>query len=248
MSESADTILAVPAGPVLRSPKGPTVCSLHRPSAETLVLGPARRAGGWPSRADMSLGGWLVGWAFLSGMILMGGLLWLLILGLALCLPVYWATTALESGLWGDMALAVLLEAGLLALLVLAVLAVASTGRWVTFDRRRGLLTVSKRPFGWRRPPRVVQSRPLSDVKAVQLVYGGISEQVLPQSPYDDHSPLITQQYDWYEFDLVFRDPTVPRMSIASGPDWVWMRQAGREVAEFLGVPLIDHLYHGPST
>jgi hypothetical protein len=76
----------------------------------------------------MSLGGWLVGWAFLSGMILMGGLLWLLILGLALCLPVYWATTALESGLWGDMALAVLLEAGLLALLVLAVLAVASHG------------------------------------------------------------------------------------------------------------------------
>jgi hypothetical protein len=46
VSEGADTTLAVPTGPVLRSPKGPTVCSLHRPNAETLVLGPGRRAGG----------------------------------------------------------------------------------------------------------------------------------------------------------------------------------------------------------
>jgi hypothetical protein len=194
----------------------------------------------------MNLGAWLVFWAFLGGMILMGGLLWLLILGLALSLPVYWAITALASRAWGEVAVAILLEVSLLALLVLAVLAVASTGRWVTFDRRRGLLTISKRPFGWRRPPRVVQSQSLPDVSAVQLVYGGVAEEVLGQSPYDDRSPPITRPYDWYEFDLVFRDPTVARLSLASGPDWVWMRQAGREVAEFLGVPIVDQLYHGP--
>jgi hypothetical protein len=177
----------------------------------------------------------------------MGGLLWLMILGLLLSLPIFWANSALARGAWGEVTLAVVAEGSLLALLILAVLAVASSGRWISFDRRRGLLTVSKRPFGWRRPPRVVQSRPLQEVGAVQLVYGGVAEEVLAQSPYDDRSPPIMQQYDWYEFDLVFRDPAVVRMSLASGPDWVWMRQAGREVAAFLGVPLLDQLYHGPS-
>jgi hypothetical protein len=180
-------------------------------------------------------------------MFLMGGLGGLLIVGAALTLPAYWAVSALTSGSWAEMAIALLVEVGLIALLVLAVLAVASTGRWVTVDRRHDLLTISKRPFGWRRPPRVVETRPLRDIAAVQLVYGGVAEEVLGPSPYDDRSPPITQRYDWYEFNLVFRDSTVPRMSLASGPDWVWMRQAGREVAEFLGVPLLDQLYHGPS-
>ena len=245
MSECADTTLAVPARPVLQYPKGPMVCSLERPDTDTLVLGPARR-GGWPARANKSLGGWLLVWALLGGMILTGGLLGLLSVGLALFLPAYWATNALARGAWGEMALAILLEAGVLAVLILVVLAVASSGRWVTFDRRRGLLTVSKRPFGWRRPPRVTQSWPLQEVGAVQLVYGGVATDVLPQSPYDDHSLPMTRHYDWYEFDLVFRDSAVPRLNLASGPDWVWMRQVGREVAEFLGVPLIDQLYHEP--
>jgi hypothetical protein len=194
----------------------------------------------------MSLAVWLVVWVFLGGMILMGCLLWLLLIGAALTLPAYWTATALARGAWGEAGGAFLLEAILIALLVLAVLAVSSTGRWVTFDRRQGVLTVSKRPFGWRRPPRVVESRPLQSVTAVQLVYGSVAENVLVQPP-DQFSQPITQKYDWYEFDLAFRDSTMPRMNIASGSECVWMRQAGREVAEFLGAPLIDHLYHGPS-
>jgi hypothetical protein len=171
----------------------------------------------------------------------------LLILGLALALPAYWAVNALARGAWGELALAVALEVVVLTLLVVAVLALASRGRWVTFDRRRGLLTVSRRPFGWRRTPRVVQSRPLQDIGAVQLVYGGVAEEGLPTS-LDPFAVLVTRRYDWYEIDLVFRDPAAPRMSLASGPDWVWMREAGLEVAEFLGVRVIDQLSHGPSS
>jgi hypothetical protein len=59
-------------------------------------------------------------------------------------------------------------------------------------------------------------------------------------------SPLIERSYDWYEFNLVLRGPDAPRLSLASGREWMWMREAGRQVAEFLGVPLIDQLYHGP--
>lgn len=63
----------------------------------------------------------------------------------------------------------------------------------------------------------------------------------------DEDSPPVTQPYDWYGFGLVRSDSSKPRMSIASGTDWVWMRQAGHELSEFLGVPLIDRLYHGTS-
>jgi hypothetical protein len=34
-------------------------------------------------------------------------------------------------------------------------------------------------------------------------------------------------------------------MTVASGPDWIWMGQAGRQLADFLGVPLVDGLEHG---
>jgi hypothetical protein len=152
MSTSADSTLAVPAIPVLRSPKGPTVCSLQRPDADTLVLGPAR-ASGWPSRANMSLSAWLLAWALLGFMIVAGALLLLLSVGLALTLPLYWAWSAWTDGAGGQVAGALLLEAALIALVALAVLALASRGRWVTLDRRQGLLTVRRRPFGWRRPP-----------------------------------------------------------------------------------------------
>jgi hypothetical protein len=60
------------------------------------------------------------------------------------------------------------------------------------------------------------------------------------------YAPLDVRKYDWYEFNLVLRGPDTPRFNLARGVDWMWMRQAGREVAEFLGVPLTDQLYHGP--
>jgi hypothetical protein len=193
----------------------------------------------------MSLGGWLAVWVFLGGMILVGGLLWLAILAVATMLPAFWALDAAGRGAWGEAVLASFVLSSVVALVVLAVLAVASGGRWVTFDRKGRLLTVKRRPFGWRREPRVVESWALSEVAAIQLVYGGVAEEVVSPSPYDDRSPPITREYDWYEFNVVFRGSTQVRLTITSGPDWGWMRQAGRELAEFLGVPLVDRLYHG---
>jgi hypothetical protein len=57
--------------------------------------------------------------------------------------------------------------------------------------------------------------------------------------------PSVSVQPITGAFNVVFRGPTPSRLTIACGPDWPWMRQAGREVAEFLGVPLVDRLYHG---
>jgi hypothetical protein len=243
MSEGADTAFS---RPVSQSPKSPAIFSVTRLDPEILILSQALWAG-LPSRKETSLRSWLIDWTFLGGMLLLGGLSSLLVLGLSLTFPVYWATTALASESWDEMAFAILLEFGVLTLVVWLVLGMSSMGCWVTFDRRQGLITVSKRPFGWRRQPRVVRSCLLQDVSAVQLVYGGVVEDSLPQSPYDQPSLPIIRQYDWYKFDLVFRDPTIPRLNLAGDSDWTWMPQVGREVAEFLGVPVIDQLYHGPA-
>jgi hypothetical protein len=244
MSQVPNASLNIPAQPNARRPMGPDTCSLLRTNSDTLVFGPARPTG-WPTRANSSLGGWLALWAILGGMILAGGLLWLLIVGVAVTLPAYWSYDAISRGAWSEFALAGILQIAIVGLLVLGVLALASDGRWITFDRKDRNLTVKRRPFGWQREPRVVESRSLDDVVAVQLIFGGVTQVVLVRSPYDEHIPPITQDYYWYEFNVVFRDSPVSRMTIASGRDWVWKRQAGRELAEFLGVPLVDRLAHG---
>jgi hypothetical protein len=35
-------------------------------------------------------------------------------------------------------------------------------------------------------------------------------------------------------------------MNLASVSDWQWIRDSGNRIADFLGVPVIDKLYHGP--
>jgi hypothetical protein len=241
MTSSTDAPFAVPTTPVLRSPKGPAVCSVQRPDADTFVLGPPRPIA-WPSRAGTSLAGWVLMWAVLGFVMAAGVAQLLFLLGLALFLPVSWAWSALGDGAWGEVACALLLEGANIALLVLAVLALASQGRWVTFDRRRGLLTINRRPFGWRRRPRVVESWPLHEIVGIQLIRGGVAWESDPPDIYGGNYPVTGRNYDWYEFNLVLRGPDTPRLNLASGRDWMWIEQAGREVAEFLGVPLVDHL------
>jgi hypothetical protein len=34
-------------------------------------------------------------------------------------------------------------------------------------------------------------------------------------------------------------------VNLASLSDWQWIRETGGHIAEFLGVPVIDKLYHG---
>ena len=244
MSVQVDLLATVPAAPVLRHPKGRAVWSLESAGPDVLVLAPGDCRGGLRC-AKMSLGGWLAISFSLGALLLFGVLSSLAVLVLVLGLPVYWAMHAFEQGSWLQAIAGAAIELLFVVLLVLAVLAASSGGRWITFDRGRGLLTISQRPFGWRRPPRVVNSRPLAEIAAVQLLYGGIATESLPSGP-DAMAPAIERPYDWYEFNLVLHGPQAPRMNLASGPDWTWMRLAGPEIARFLNVPLDDRVYHGP--
>ena len=134
-------------------------------------------------------------------MLLACGPILLLSLAGAWALPVYWGAGAASRGAWGELATAVILEVAVVGLLLCGVLALGSGGRWVTFDRQRRLLTVKRRPFGWRREPRIVESRSLDEVMEVQLLFGGVAEELLVQSP-EERSPPITRPYDWYQLNV----------------------------------------------
>ncbi len=44
---------------------------------------------------------------------------------------------------------------------------------------------------------------------------------------------------------MALLDKAVPRVNLASLSDWQWTRETGHRIADFLGVPAIDKLYHG---
>ena len=96
----------------------------------------------------MSLGGWLAISFSLGALLLFGVLSSLAVLVLVLGLPVYWAMHAFEQGSWLQAIAGAAIELLFVVLLVLAVLAASSGGRWITFYCG-GLLTISQRPFGW---------------------------------------------------------------------------------------------------
>ena len=67
----------------------------------------------------------------------------------------------------------------ILGLLGLAFLGWLSAGTWVRARIvKAGLISHSRRPFGFRRAPRVVQTVLMTDVSCLQLIYNGFhSEQ-----------------------------------------------------------------------
>jgi hypothetical protein len=90
------------------------------------------------------------------------------------------------------------------------------------FDRQAGQLTLGR--FGRKR------TYPLAKVLAVQLVPGGLIK---------NNQRLI------YQLNLVMADPFLDRLNLTNDSDLEWTRQAGRQVADFLGVAMIDQIADG---
>jgi hypothetical protein len=96
----------------------------------------------------------------------------------------------------------------------------------VRFDRATGLMT-----FGpvWSR-----QSWPLSDVIAVQLLSDNFS------SDEECQEPPETTAIKYYQLNLVLDHMDRPRVNVARHLGDSWSRRAGKQLADFLGVPLVD--------
>jgi hypothetical protein len=146
---------------------------------------------------------------------------------------------------WGGIVIWALGAVGLFALCCGMMIAPTDYHRRILFDRRTGMMTMSRRPF-WR-PAQIVQSRPLRDIIAIQLLYGGHhcdtldfgGEQGTPGSVHYIN-------YDSYQLNLVLADSEQPRYNLTTHADFKWMRETGHKLADFLGIPLLDQLLPTP--
>ena len=115
--------------------------------------------------------------------------------------------------------------------------------KWITFDRRAGLLMFERR-VGFRNLRRVECTYQLEIIRAVQLLHNGhrsLSETV----GAGEQQWISNREFHGYELNLVVDDRAVPRVNLASLSDWQWIRETGSRLADFLGVPVVDKLYHG---
>ncbi len=93
------------------------------------------------------------------------------------------------------------------------------------FDRRTGLLTLGWAGFKGKHP--------LEKVLAVQLSPGGLV----------DKSPMANWGGEHvYQLNLVMADAHQDRLNLTDDTDLQWTRQAGQQLADFLGVTLIDQI------
>ena len=145
---------------------------------------------------------------------------------------------------WGSIVIWSIGSLLMFALLLLGLSAPGRFKRWVRFDRRTGLLTISRRPFGFRRPLQVVQSRPLTDLVCIQLLHGGFHSESTEIGEPGTPGSVIHQNYHSYQLNLVLDDPKEPRYNLTTHSDWKWMRETGQTLADFLGIPVADQLYH----
>jgi hypothetical protein len=100
----------------------------------------------------------------------------------------------------------------------------------VHFDANLGWMTFGPR---WAR-----QHRPLTDLVAVQLLSEIVSEPPPPGSGKPRKAVATTR----YQMNLVLDDPDLPRINLADSGERAWVEQAGKRLAEFLAVPLIDQI------
>jgi hypothetical protein len=139
--------------------------------------------------------------------------------------------------------LAVLISVGVIGVLVLLVRTGFASMRWITFDRRARQLVFERR-VGFRNQRRIECTYPLDTVRAVQLLHSG-RHSVSESQGAGEQQAMSYREFDSYELNLVLDDSAVRRLNLASLSDWQWIRETGGRIAEFLGVPLIDELYHG---
>jgi hypothetical protein len=149
------------------------------------------------------------------------------------------AVAAFELPRWGGVGLGIFM----LAIFLLLIRGQLSSRRWIGFDRKDRTLTV-ERKVGFRRAVVIDRVESLSSILGVQLLYTG-RHSVSENQGAGEQQITTFRQFSGYELNLLLDRPDSPRLNLASLSDWEWTRRAGQEIGVFLGVPVIDRLYHG---
>jgi hypothetical protein len=91
----------------------------------------------------------------------------------------------------------------------------------------------------------------LGDVLAVQVVFGGRHTALGRTTPFRTYQLNLVLDYPWEQLagfreegdaGVFAGDARSHRLNLTHHPDLVWTRQAGRELADFLRVPLLDQV------
>jgi hypothetical protein len=135
----------------------------------------------------------------------------------------------------------------ILALLLSGILAPRSFHRWIRFDRRTGLMTISRQLFGFRQALQVIRSRPLKDIVCVQLLHAGRQSENAELGEPGTPRSVVCRSYHSCQLNLAVDDRDEPRPNLSSHADAKWMREAGQRLAGFLRVPLVDQIPQGHS-
>ncbi len=217
-SQFQQTLVDIPVDPLVRQGDHHAIrqVRLEIESEQCLLLIPVPRRPPWFSRST-----------------------YILLLG-CLCFMIYWGVQGLMLGLEKKSTSAIALWsgfAGLPALILLAALIYPffkpGPSRY-RLDRQTNLLTV-QRTVGFSTKQQLMATYSLHDAVALQLLYRYFKafQAGLHPSSFQKNS---------FEMNLVFRNVVPPRVNLAVHGDWVWMRQAGHRLAEFLEIPVLDQL------
>jgi len=214
--------VAVPSRPLAGASNSPRAVELLADNSDFFVLAPL------PTSRFKNVGIW-----FLAALMLgPGG--WVVVLGLP-----FISSLQLGGMIVGIVVLACgLVPVGVGCLFVDSILRGEGPRRF-HFDRGSGKLLIDSRR-GLRTDHRIVSSRALTDVLAVQLHYGGCHS----ISHTSDSGRCSTEYYYAYEMNLIDDDAEQPRLHLCGHADWLWMRGVGRKLAEFLHMPVVDQLCH----
>ena len=221
-----DREVAVPSQPLARASNSQRAVELLTDNPDFFVLAPL------PTSRFKNVGTW-----FLTALMLgLGG--WFVVLGLS-----FISSLQLGGMIMGIAVLAVgLILVGFGCLFVNSIL--RDEGPWrFHFDRGSGKLLIDSRR-GLSKQHRIVSSRALTDVLAVQLLYCGYHR----ISHTSDSGPSSDEQYYAYEMNLIIDDAEQPRLHLCGHADWQWMRDVGNTLSDFLHVPVVDQLHHGDGT
>ena len=162
-----------------------------------------------------------------------------LIVTLIIAVPGIVATSLGQISLW-------LLLIILLAVFLLLLRYTLSRLEWIKFDRRAKQVVFEMR-VGFRNKRRVEKTYPLESILAVQLLHHGrhtVEERSQGGAPGGGDSYHV-RSFHAYELNVVLDGASTPRLNLLCLSDWKWIRESGQQIGEFLGVPVIDQLYHG---
>jgi len=117
---------------------------------------------------------------------------------------------------------------------------------WISFDRRTKQLNFERR-VGFRNVRRLERTYPLESILALQLLHNGrhTVEELHHGGAPGGGDRYSVRSFHGYELNLVLDNPSTPRLNLLCLSDWKWIREAGKQIGEFLGVPVIDKLNHG---